>query len=66
LALVSIARSRTEPTLKYDRAAFEDPRSRYSDHLTGQEMPVKTVNLAGAKAHLGEKVERAATGEAVA
>ena len=36
-----------------------------SDHLTGQETPLRRVNLADAKAHLSELVERAAAGEAV-
>jgi prevent-host-death family protein len=36
-----------------------------SDQLTGQEAPLTRVNLADAKAHLSELVERAAAGEAV-
>jgi prevent-host-death family protein len=35
------------------------------DHIIGQESRVKRVNLAHAKAHLSELVERAAAGEAV-
>ena len=57
--------------LRLSHAAERDPRfpgvpaHATSDQLPGQEVQVKRVNLADAKAYLSELVERAAAGEAV-
>ena len=48
-----------------DRLFSWRPPYAISDHLIGQEIRLRRVNLADAKAHLSELVERAAAGEAV-
>ena len=57
--------SATGPTRKHERLTGRPLHLLLSDHLTGQDVRVKRVNLADAKAHLSEPFERAAVGEAV-